>query len=162
MELPIVCTLTESELQERRRAFLDPIRANTAQVVPIPDGYAYGFKPSPEVLALLSKLVELESRCCAFLTFKIIVAPQRPITLEVSGPPEAKTIIADYFGIAVSESILTCPHCQHAQLATMPTDQCLILFKCDKCHAEIRPLPGDCCVFCSYASMKCPPVQIAN
>ncbi|MDY0329290.1 MAG: GDCCVxC domain-containing (seleno)protein [Thiomonas sp.] len=27
------------------------------------------------------------------------------------------------------------------------------------CGAELRPLPGDCCVFCSYGSVPCPPVQ---
>ncbi|WP_349666169.1 GDCCVxC domain-containing (seleno)protein, partial [Sinorhizobium sp. 6-117] len=23
----------------------------------------------------------------------------------------------------------------------------------------LRPRPGDCCVFCSFGSVKCPPVQ---
>jgi hypothetical protein len=23
----------------------------------------------------------------------------------------------------------------------------------------LRPKPGDCCVFCSYGDMKCPPMQ---
>ncbi|CAN7687371.1 GDCCVxC domain-containing (seleno)protein [Pararhizobium sp. LjRoot238] len=23
----------------------------------------------------------------------------------------------------------------------------------------MRPEPGDCCVFCSFGSVKCPPVQ---
>jgi hypothetical protein len=25
----------------------------------------------------------------------------------------------------------------------------------------LRPKPGDCCVFCSYGSVKCPPQQKA-
>jgi len=35
----------------------------------------------------------------AFLTFRIIVATgQQPICLEITGPPEAKSVIADFFG----------------------------------------------------------------
>ena len=26
--------------------------------------------------------------------------------------------------------------------------------------AALRPKPGDCCVFCSYGSVPCPPVQM--
>jgi hypothetical protein len=25
--------------------------------------------------------------------------------------------------------------------------------------AQLRPKPGDCCVFCSFGSVKCPPIQ---
>ncbi|MGE7197418.1 GDCCVxC domain-containing (seleno)protein [Brevundimonas sp.] len=24
---------------------------------------------------------------------------------------------------------------------------------------KLKPLPGDCCVFCSYADVPCPPIQ---
>jgi hypothetical protein len=98
MDLPIICTLTEAELGERRRTMLDSIRSNAVEVVEMPGGYSYRFTPSPDIYSQLSKLVELESQCCQFLTFKLIVAPQQPITLEVSGPPEAKVVIADFFG----------------------------------------------------------------
>lgn len=65
---------------------------------PIPDGYSYQFRPTSEVLAQLSNLVDLECQCCPFLTFKIVVEPHHPIRLEVTGPPEAKATIADFFG----------------------------------------------------------------
>jgi hypothetical protein len=26
----------------------------------------------------------------------------------------------------------------------------------------LKPLPGDCCVICSYGTVKCPPVQAAG
>lgn len=59
----------------------------------------------------------------------------------------------------VLESVLTCPQCSHAARETMPTDACLYFYQCPACHALLRPLPGDCCVFCSFGSVKCPPVQ---
>jgi len=59
----------------------------------------------------------------------------------------------------VLESVLTCPHCGHARRERMPTDACQFFYACERCHAVLRPLPGHCCVFCSYGSVKCPPMQ---
>jgi len=56
-------------------------------------------------------------------------------------------------------STITCPHCGHATTETMPTDACLWFHDCTGCGALLRPKPGDCCVFCSYGSVPCPPVQ---
>jgi hypothetical protein len=58
------------------------------------------------------------------------------------------------------ESVLTCPHCGHAKLEVMPTDACQFFYECEQCRALLRPKAGDCCVFCSYGSVKCPPVQM--
>ena len=59
----------------------------------------------------------------------------------------------------VLESVLTCPHCGHTAQETMPTDACLYFHECRNCRTLLRPKPGDCCVFCSYGSVKCPPIQ---
>ncbi|TWO79650.1 GDCCVxC domain-containing (seleno)protein [Denitratisoma oestradiolicum] len=60
----------------------------------------------------------------------------------------------------VTESKLTCPVCGHWQMETMPTDACQWFYQCVGCHTLLRPKPGDCCVFCSYGSVSCPPVQL--
>ena len=57
------------------------------------------------------------------------------------------------------ESVLTCPHCGHRSTLTMPTDSCLFFHECAGCHTLLRPNPGDCCVFCSFGSVPCPPKQ---
>ena len=57
------------------------------------------------------------------------------------------------------QSVITCPACGHAQEETMPTDSCQFLYRCTNCQIVMRPLPGDCCVFCSYGSEICPPKQ---
>ena len=98
MDLPIACTLTESELKERRRTVLNLIRDSAIDAASIPGGYSYRFRPSSEALSQLFNLVDLERQCCAFLTFKIVVEPQQPIALEVSGPPNAIDVVADLFG----------------------------------------------------------------
>jgi hypothetical protein len=99
MELPILCTLTEAEMQERRRTVLDLVRKDVLGVTPLPLGYAYRFEPTSDLLALLCRLVDLERQCCAFLTFRIVVeAGNRPFCIEITGPAEAKGVIGDYFG----------------------------------------------------------------
>ena len=57
------------------------------------------------------------------------------------------------------QSTITCPDCGAAREETMPIDACLFFYACDGCSKRLRPLPGDCCVFCSYGTVKCPPVQ---
>jgi hypothetical protein len=61
--------------------------------------YAYRFQPTSDVPAQLVRLVDLECQRCPFLTFRIIIeAGNQPFHLEVTGPPEAKAAIADFFG----------------------------------------------------------------
>ncbi|WP_231403441.1 MULTISPECIES: GDCCVxC domain-containing (seleno)protein [Comamonadaceae] len=61
---------------------------------------------------------------------------------------------------ALLESVLTCPHCGFARQESMPTNACQYFYECRQCKALLRPRPGDCCVFCSFGSMPCPPVQL--
>lgn len=56
-------------------------------------------------------------------------------------------------------STLTCPHCGHQATETMPTDACQYFYDCRGCGVVLKPKPGDCCVFCSYADVACPPIQ---
>jgi hypothetical protein len=57
------------------------------------------------------------------------------------------------------ESVITCPHCATAKSETMPTDACQFFYVCVGCGTTLRPKPGDCCVFCSFGSVPCPPIQ---
>ncbi|WP_246188614.1 GDCCVxC domain-containing (seleno)protein [Nitratireductor arenosus] len=56
-------------------------------------------------------------------------------------------------------STLTCPHCGFSERRQMPIDACAFFHECGGCKQLLRPLDGDCCVFCSYGSEPCPPVQ---
>ncbi|WP_374680753.1 GDCCVxC domain-containing (seleno)protein [Accumulibacter sp.] len=62
----------------------------------------------------------------------------------------------------VLESTLTCPACGHARVEQMPTDACLWFYECLACHTLLRPKRGDCCVFCSYGTLPCPPIQASG
>jgi hypothetical protein len=60
----------------------------------------------------------------------------------------------------IVKSELSCPHCDAKYVETMPTDACIYFYECKGCGVMIRPKTGDCCVFCSYGSQPCPPIQI--
>ncbi|KQO66543.1 MULTISPECIES: GDCCVxC domain-containing (seleno)protein [Methylobacterium] len=59
-------------------------------------------------------------------------------------------------------STLTCPHCGHRATETMPTDACQFFYECTSCGTLLRPKAGDCCVFCSFGDVPCPPIQEAR
>ena len=60
----------------------------------------------------------------------------------------------------VLESVLTCPRCGHAKREVMPTEACQFFYRCAACGGVLRPKAGDCCVFCSYGTVKCPSKQV--
>lgn len=59
----------------------------------------------------------------------------------------------------ITVSVITCPHCGHQQTETMPVHSCAIFYHCPGCAAVLRPLEGDCCVYCSYGTVPCVAVQ---
>ncbi|WP_093323602.1 GDCCVxC domain-containing (seleno)protein [Shimia haliotis] len=56
-------------------------------------------------------------------------------------------------------SNVTCPDCGHESAHNMPENACQYFMECPNCEALLKPLAGDCCVFCSYGTAPCPPVQ---
>ena len=61
--------------------------------------------------------------------------------------------------MVMTEATIVCPECGHAERETLPTDACRYFYVCIGCGVKLSPLPGDCCVFCSYADHQCPPKQ---
>ena len=67
---------------------------------------------------------------------------------------------ATYNGKAVElNSKITCPNCNHQKNEIMPTNACQFFYECENCKEVLRPKLGDCCVYCSYGTIKCPPIQ---
>ena len=59
-------------------------------------------------------------------------------------------------------STISCPHCGTRTRETMPEDACQWFYTCPACGQTLRPREGDCCVFCSWGDVPCPPVQSAG
>ncbi|MDP1676550.1 MAG: GDCCVxC domain-containing (seleno)protein [Bacteroidota bacterium] len=59
----------------------------------------------------------------------------------------------------ILQSTITCPKCGFQKEETMAIDSCQFYYECSNCKTMLKPQSGDCCVFCSYGSEKCPPKQ---
>ncbi|WP_229601488.1 GDCCVxC domain-containing (seleno)protein [Runella defluvii] len=59
----------------------------------------------------------------------------------------------------ILESEITCPSCEYKKTEIMPTDSCQFFYECENCKQVLKPKSGDCCVFCSYGTVPCPPIQ---
>ncbi len=57
-------------------------------------------------------------------------------------------------------SEITCPTCDHKSVETMPTDSCQWFYQCKGCKEILKPINDDCCVYCSYGTVPCPPIQL--
>jgi hypothetical protein len=96
--LPVACSLTDAELQERRRDVLQKLRSAVVEVLEIEDGYVYQFPSKTLAITELAKLVELEHECCHFLKFRLTVEPNDAlIRLEITGPQGTKDFLAEIF-----------------------------------------------------------------
>lgn len=59
----------------------------------------------------------------------------------------------------ILKSKIKCPFCGYIKEESMPADSCQHFYECSNCRKILHPKNGDCCVFCSYGSSKCPPKQ---
>src|SRR5262245_55291777 len=94
-EIPIACTLTSEQLQERRSTLLEPVSQAVLEVQEREQGYAYRFPAN--MLEALFQVIRLEHQCCAFLRFTLTVEPgDGPLWLEVAGPEGTKELLAAF------------------------------------------------------------------
>jgi hypothetical protein len=61
--------------------------------------------------------------------------------------------------ITILVSTIKCPTCGSQKEETMPEDSCQFFYECEACNTVLKPKQGDCCVYCSYGTVKCPPIQ---
>lgn len=59
----------------------------------------------------------------------------------------------------IPTSIITCPKCGHQKEEEMPLNACQYNYECQSCKTLLKPKEGDCCVYCSYGDVPCPPIQ---
>jgi hypothetical protein len=57
------------------------------------------------------------------------------------------------------KSEITCPNCGHKKVEDMPTNACQFFYECENCKKGLKPNVGDWCVYCSYGTVACPPIQ---
>ena len=91
--IPLACTLTESE-QQTRNIELNDLFKHIQQVNELPDGYALRFPGDDTWANTLIQFITYERACCPFFTFALIFEPQQgSIWLHLRGPEGVKAII---------------------------------------------------------------------
>ena len=59
----------------------------------------------------------------------------------------------------ILKSEITCPKCKHKKVEEMPINACQFFYECENCKTVLKPNEGDCCVYCSFGTVSCPPIQ---
>jgi len=60
----------------------------------------------------------------------------------------------------VMDCVITCPVCQTKTRETMPGEIPKMVYQCPVCLTWLGPKKGDHCIYDSYGSVNCPPLQI--
>jgi hypothetical protein len=56
--------------------------------------------------------------------------------------------------------VVTCPVCKTKVREVMCSETVKVIYHCPACLAWVSPKKGDHCIYDSYGSAKCPPVQV--
>ena len=97
-DLPIACSLLPAELQARRLSVLSKVRAAVSSVTELDDGFVYSFPSDRELIPEIANLIQLEHRCCPFLTFRLTVESGNGLVLlELRGPEGTKEFLNGVF-----------------------------------------------------------------
>jgi len=100
-DMAITCSLSAVELEQRRETVLAELRGAVEASKETEVGFAFRLSGGDAILEKLMHLIRLERACCPFITFKLTAeAHNGPIWFELSAPPDAKPMIADFLGIA--------------------------------------------------------------
>ncbi len=92
-EVPLACTLSESELVPRA-VEVSELFKSVQQVNELADGYALCFPGSDTWANNLMQFITFERGCCSFFTFALVFEPkQGSIWLHLRGPDGVKAII---------------------------------------------------------------------
>jgi hypothetical protein len=100
MPSPIVCNLAaiDPSARDRYHALRNRIREAVRNRSDLADGFAFRLDESTVPLTDVAEWVDMERRCCPFLTIQISVTGGEPgWVLSLTGPAGTKAILAEAF-----------------------------------------------------------------
>jgi len=62
----------------------------------------------------------------------------------------------------VGDCVVTCPVCKTRVQETMVSETPKLIYHCPVCLTWLSPKKGDHCIYDSYGSVHCPPIQVKN
>lgn len=96
-EIALVCDLFALSVTQRQRhaALVTQLAQVVEDVQELPNGYAFHYSSDTTVWSALTEWIDLERRCCPFLTFVVQLAPHAPLSLHLTGPDGVKTFLME-------------------------------------------------------------------
>jgi hypothetical protein len=98
MHKPIVCTLTVFERVSRGMSWRRLAANFATSITELPNGYALALHSDEPAISAASHLVELERRCCAWMTLNLERGATVSLTLTADSK-EGKATIAHMLGL---------------------------------------------------------------
>jgi hypothetical protein len=96
--LPVMCTLSDSEMREREASLLARFRSGVIAAEELADGYSFRLPGDRDWFAILAELIIAERECCRFLKFELRADPQMgPLTVRITGPDGTKAFLKTAF-----------------------------------------------------------------
>ena len=99
----IACTLTDSELKERRHYVRTRLRPHIKLLERSARALTLNFSP-PIGLTDVEEFVQLENQCCAFLDFQA-TQTDNTVTLNITGPEGSEPVVAMFAEGAVEGEV---------------------------------------------------------
>lgn len=93
---PIACSLSAADFRDRRREIASLAAHALRSRTPIDDGERLTFADGDDTERQLIHLAAAEAACCPFLTLDLR-RHGGELTLDVTGPPDARPIIEELF-----------------------------------------------------------------
>lgn len=95
---PIACTLSSSDLVERKDRIQTEILSQASERKELPDGLEFTFPGASKLSAKLVEFIELERACCSFLRFNLAFeASGGPVVLSITGEEGVKDFLTGAF-----------------------------------------------------------------
>ena len=96
-ELPIVCDasgITDVEKEFWLKDIIPRLYKAVQEIQELPDGYAWKLPSDPEILRLVAEDLNMERRCCPFVTYTLEIEPNwGPFWLRMTGGEGVKTFL---------------------------------------------------------------------
>ncbi|MGH7576873.1 MAG: hypothetical protein ACREM1_17325 [Longimicrobiales bacterium] len=98
--VPIACTLDEAAFRERKDGLLADLARRAVGRSETEAGFAFQYAAEDAPFDEITRVIDLERRCCPFLRFRLTVEPAAgPVSLELSGPAGSKAFLRGILGL---------------------------------------------------------------
>ena len=96
----LTCKLMPEEMRMRKETVLKSLKEKVLEKKELPNGYAFRFSGSDEVVDELVEFIKTERECCSFFIFNLSISGDKSEAwLELTGVEGAKDFVTEELGL---------------------------------------------------------------